>query len=1127
MSSSESDEEPERVEHVRAELSKKKSFFDYFSTSQGNGIKSNEPTVKKRKLQRDDHYCIKCNKLLSRGNFSTKHRHANSCHKNDKNYDIGKHILRSDHHLVVAAQKQHEKKGRLSHVTTEKEISKKANECEKMSEPVKKTAQERSKNTCSTVLQNIASAISSSDSELSDQIDETIATVEKRKISDVPLIQSTLNIAATTEKDDPNEEIREIQAKLDILIARMQISPDTAKAEENLIETTESGSTLKAMQDATCLLEIDGTGVKYYANNLDGGILRCEVCFDHLCQNQPSLRKIDPCRTDTSVAHREVNAGNTFSTGIALNKDKVEALMLGHNQTWHNYKRMMLDHVGCSTTRNGGLSHYRALVAQKQRSKIYEKLKLVMSNQLHAALTVVKTKTASLHYENMIGLLASCGSEVGNLGHGKKQMKAMVTAFYAYILKKTREMLLTPLPSTGIPPHFSTTSDKSTPAHISNHAIMIMVTLNGKKIAIPVDAPPVYHFEQEHLEGGTASELAEQVLASLSNTLKLPNSSLSHLVAHHADGQYQAAKFQHTLRDAIHKVKEPGFIDKQNNGASKFFVLPWDTAHYLDCAMTEVREKEEAGKCLRVLIKRTNKFQSMFGRGRGYAEYKGYAKEHNLKANVAKTFSTTRFFSSAFNQFTSVYDSYEALAKAFTAMRETEDECEEMRYLVKGRDFCIDLCGIIDILSPIMEMMVKSQSLDQYLWSITVWWPRVKNMLTEMQKNIAMQLVDIKKPVLNSQLFPKLHKHYVALTVEEIEDCMFKNVQLNHGWLVEDQGQVVDEKCDDKDTKKKTKKKMQKLVTWHYREAGECLQEMEKLCSVITEKIDQRYISNTPEAAHTLRCFHIPDILKIFENSGGQITASMRVKIENHGKDEFEEFFSYICELPHIKALAAENEELSLHPDLSSIVMSSFKHTVYKVVWDDFAGCRQSWFQPVKGKHLSERPTNFTISQEMHKLEDLYQFEYKDHVCLSRFSETTAFASFYNNELIYSAVKKELCIALDIALAMSGTEAVVESYYSVMGSQTMSGGQLNDTLVQRTVVDWCFPMPLQCQETIKEVAALYIKGDQDAGLKPHQLPVFLDHKGRAIKKYSHGSKVLDRLSVKPDNFVLCEKDKLH
>ena len=130
------------------------------------------------------------------------------------------------------------------------------NECEKMSEPVKKSAQEKSKNTYSTVLQNIASAIASSDSELSDQIDETIA------ISDVPLIQSTLNIAATTEKDNLNDEIREIQAKLDILIAKLQISPDTPKAEENLIETTELGSALKAMQDATCLLEIGGTGVK-------------------------------------------------------------------------------------------------------------------------------------------------------------------------------------------------------------------------------------------------------------------------------------------------------------------------------------------------------------------------------------------------------------------------------------------------------------------------------------------------------------------------------------------------------------------------------------------------------------------------------------------------------------------------------------------------------------------------------------------------------------------------------------------------------------------------------------------------------------------------------------------------
>ena len=82
---------------------------------------------------------------------------------------------------------------------------------------------------------------------------------------------------------------------------------------------------------------------------------------------------------------------------------------------------------------------------------------------------------------------------------------------------------------------------------------------------------------------------------------------------------------------------------------------------------------------------------------------------------------------------------------------------------------------------------------------------------------------------------------------------------------------------------------------------------------------------------------------------------------------------------------------------------------------------------------------------------------------------------------------KECCIAIDVALAMSGSEAVVESCYSVMKTQSMVGGQSNDTLVQRTNVDWSFPMPLQCQETIKDVETLYLERDKDVGLLRHQL----------------------------------------
>ena len=42
------------------------------------------------------------------------------------------------------------------------------------------------------------------------------------------------------------------------------------------------------------------------------------------------------------------------------------------------------------------------------------------------------------------------------------------------------------------------------------------------------------------------------------------------------------------------------------------------------------------------------------------------------------------------------------------------------------------------------------------------------------------------------------------------------------------------------------------------------------------------------------------------------------------------------------------------------------------------------------------------------------------------------------------------------------------------------------------------------------VATLYIDGDKDAG-HPR---VFLDERGRALNKYAHGSKVLDRLAAR-------------
>ena len=48
---------------------------------------------------------------------------------------------------------------------------------------------------------------------------------------------------------------------------------------------------------------------------------------------------------------------------------------------------------------------------------------------------------------------------------------------------------------------------------------------------------------------------------------------------------------------------------------------------------------------------------------------------------------------------------------------------------------------------------------------------------------------------------------------------------------------------------------------------------------------------------------------------------------------------------------------------------------------------------------------------------------------------------FYTNEIIYQSLGRECCLALDIALATSGCEAIVEGFYSVVKGYTHCGGQ--------------------------------------------------------------------------------------
>ena len=81
---------------------------------------------------------------------------------------------------------------------------------------------------------------------------------------------------------------------------------------------------------------------------------------------------------------------------------------------------------------------------------------------------------------------------------------------------------------------------------------------------------------------------------------------------------------------------------------------------------------------------------------------------------------------------------------------------------------------------------------------------------------------------------------------------------------------------------------------------------------------------------------------------------------------------------------------------------------------------------------------------------------------------------------------------MDVALGSSGCEAIVEGFYILVNVHKKSGGQSNDILVQRALVDWTLPHSISCPKTMKHIARIYIDVDPKTGLIKHRLSTFFD-----------------------------------
>ena len=180
-----------------------------------------------------------------------------------------------------------------------------------------------------------------------------------------------------------------------------------------------------------------------------------------------------------------------------------------------------------------GQTHYKALAVINEEATLQHRQYEAAESLLKSALTAVKAKSASMHYESLVAFAFSVGGQVGQCGHSRKLFHDLLKCLLAVVNERTKAQLSKSLPSTGLPPHFYLTVDKATVNKRSNQAVLICPMLEGKRVAIAVAATEVYSSSSDvTVQGGKLDDSASQALDIL--TKAYGNEVLNSLVGKYA-----------------------------------------------------------------------------------------------------------------------------------------------------------------------------------------------------------------------------------------------------------------------------------------------------------------------------------------------------------------------------------------------------------------------------------------------------------------------------------------------------------------------------------------------------------------------------------------------------------------
>lgn len=242
----------------------------------------------------------------------------------------------------------------------------------------------------------------------------------------------------------------------------------------------------------------------------------------------------------------------------------------------------------------------------------------------------------------------------------------------------------------------------------------------------------------------------------------------------------------------------------------------------------------------------------------------------------------------------------------------------------------------------------------------------------------------------------------LTLTIIYVLFKTSQGVPLLFGWL------VVGHTTEINHGKKKT------TYDWDARSLKDCIPDLITFCQ------NARFNLAVPTAAQKLsQIFYLEKAcayMEKFKVYDGKLVVSRRLdKVGNGRHKGFQEFYNIVCNIPHIRALADTNHNLSLLPHNSNVIVKKFNTTIEKILWFGLGDCLDTMFVDQQRNPVKELKVSLTAVGDV-GWDQLCELEFASDVKVkAKLHEENVVAPFCNNKSSMNLLDKK-CASLWISL---------------------------------------------------------------------------------------------------------------